>query len=710
MAAAIRTLPRDIASFTGREPELWQLIGVTVGATDSGGVVSIHAIGGMPGVGKTAFAVHAAHQLAPRFPDGQIFLPLHGHTPGQRPVDPEDALASLLLTAGVSVSQIPQGLEARTALWRDWLSGRQLLLLLDDAAGTEQVQPLLPGTAGSLVLVTSRRHLTALEDAQTISLDTLPPEEAAQLLVRLAPRAGLSAGDPAVAKIAQLCGHLPLAIGMLARQLHHHPAWTAAGLAEELAAARDRLGLMHTETLSVAAAFDLSYQELTPSQQRLFRRLGLHPGADIDAYAAAFLGRTNLAGARRHLDALYERYLITEPVRGRYRFHDLIRERARFLVATDRTAGRDAATGRLLDYYQCTAVIAEARLARQTRPGLAPALAAPSAAVPDLADWGRALAWTRAERANLLACLDHATRAGQHARVIALTAAMAALLRNDGPRADAITRHAAAATAAQRLGDRLAQANALNNLGDVRRLAGDYRGATQALAQALGIYRSLGNRLGQANARYDLGIVRQQTGDYPAAARALKQVLGIYRSLDDRLGQANALNQLGIVRQLTGEFSSAAYPLEEALHIYRAIGDLRGQVNALNNLGDVRRMTGDYPDAAQALEEALDIHRGIGSRGGEAETLNEAGELHRASGNLGSAESYHQQALDLAREIGSSWDEAQALAGLGRCALAHCDARQAEDLLRQAYEIFQQIGAAEASGVGAELDAMSRPS
>ena len=238
VAATTRTLPRDIASFTGRQQELQVLVDAAAGAAGPGGVVGIHAIGGMAGVGKTAFVVHAAHRLADRFPGGQIFLPLHGHTPGQRPVDPADALASLLLALGLPAAQIPPGVEARTALWRDRLAGRPLLLVLDDAASSEQVRPLLPGTGGSLVLVTSRRHLSALEDATAISLDTLPPGEAAGLLVRLAARPGLRPADPAVRELIRLCGYLPLAIGMLARQLHHHPAWSAAGRAAELAAAQ----------------------------------------------------------------------------------------------------------------------------------------------------------------------------------------------------------------------------------------------------------------------------------------------------------------------------------------------------------------------------------------------------------------------------------------------------------------------------------------
>jgi hypothetical protein len=317
-------------------------------------------------------------------------------------VDPEDALASLLLTAGVPAGQIPPGLEARMALWRDRLAGQQLLLVLDDAASSEQVRPLLPGAGGGLVLVTSRRHLSALEDATALSLDTLPPGQAAALLVRLAGRAGLSPAAPAVADITRLCGYLPLAIGMVARQLHHHPAWSVTGRAAELGAARDRLELMATENLSVAAAFDLSYSDLTGDQQRLFRRLGLHPGAEVDGYTAAALDGTGLAAARRGLEGLYDQYLLSEPAARRYRMDDLIREYARALAGRA-DADRDQATERLLEYYQYTAARADALITRQARPAPAAAEGPVPAAVPALANRVQALAWARAERPSLIA-------------------------------------------------------------------------------------------------------------------------------------------------------------------------------------------------------------------------------------------------------------------------------------------------------------------
>ena len=243
-----------------------------------------------------------------------------------------------------------------------------------------------------------------------------------------------------------------------------------------------------------------------PEQQRLFRRLALHPGTDIDRYAAAALDGTGLAAARRGLEGLYEQYLLTEPAPGRYRMHDLIREHARALASRlDPGDDREQATGRLLDYYQHAAARAQALLARQTRGVPAPAAGAAPADVPVLASREQALAWARAERTSLLACLDQATAAGQHARVIALTAALEGLLRHDGPWDEAITRHATAVQAARQLGDRPGEALALSNLGDVRQLAGDYPGAARDLQEALGICRDLGDRPGQALALTSLG-------------------------------------------------------------------------------------------------------------------------------------------------------------------------------------------------------------
>jgi tetratricopeptide (TPR) repeat protein/transcriptional regulator with XRE-family HTH domain len=689
-AVAARTLPRDVASFTGRQRELAEIADA---AERAGGVMSIHAIGGMAGIGKTAFAVHAGHRLASTFPGGQIFLPLHGHTPGQQPAEATDALASLLAVTGIPAAQIPAGLEARMALWRDSVAGRRLLLILDDAVSSEQVAPLLPGCGGSLVLITSRRHLSALDGAVPISLDTLPPDQAAELLVRLTGRTGLNPHDPAVTELARLCGYLPLAIGMAARQLRHHPAWTAAGRAAELAAATDRLGFLITESLSVAAAFDLSYAGLTGDQQRLFRRLGLHSGTEIDCYAAAALDGTDLSAARRGLEDLYDRYLLTEPAPGRYRLHDLIREYARDLSSSsDPGDERNAATRRLLDYYQHSAARADALISRQTRPARAAGEHPIPPALPILAGPEQALAWARAERSSLLAWLDHTTRNGEHARVIALTAGLNGLFLHDGPWADAITRHSVAIEAARHLGDQLGQAGALNDLGAVLRLLGDHPAAAEALRQALSIYRDVGNRLGEANARHSLGTVLQMTGEYPAAAQALEHALGIYRDIGDRLGQANALHFLGNVRRLTTDFPAAAQALEQALHIYRELGHRPGEANALTFLGDVLQLTGDYPAAARVLEQALAISRQIGNRLYEVQALSYLGNVLRLTGDYPDAARLLERALCISREIGARFGEANALMTLGVVLRLTGDYAAAAQALEQAVDIYRQFG------------------
>src|SRR5487761_926606 len=662
IAAATRALPRDIASFTGREPEIESILAAASGA-GAGGVVDICAIDGMAGIGKTALAVHAAHRLAGGFPDGQVFLPLHGHTPGHQPVDPADALASLLQAAGIPAQYIPDGLEPRALLWRDRLAGRRMLLVLDNAASSGQVAPLLPGDGECRVLVTSRRHLGDLPGAVTpVLLGALTPAQAADMFTRLVPHAACSPGE--VAEVVRLAGFLPLAISLLARLFARHQSWTLADLAADT---RASLLTLTAERDSVAAAFETSYRHLDPARQRLFCLLGLHPGTITEPYAAAALAGTSPTEAARLLDALHGEGLLTEASHRRYGMHDLLRRYARDHAAD--LPGSEQAVKRLLDYYQYAAARTDALLAFQSQPG--PALAAPTGrfATPGLEDEDQALAWARAERASLLACLDHVTRTAQHARVIALTGGIAGLLRRDGPFAEAITRHTVAAQAAARLGDRLGQANALTQIGSVRWRMGDCPGAVQALEQALHIYRDLGDRLGQANALLWLGGTLRSTGDYQGGVQVLEQALDIYRDLGDRIGQADAFVHLGVAR----------------------------------------RRTGDYPGAAQGMEQALRIYRDVGSRPGVAKALNEKGTLYRVMGEVMQAEECHRQALELARGITSFQDEARALAGLGRCAMASGHATQAGVLLRQALEIFQRIGAAEAQDLLSEVNALNGP-
>jgi tetratricopeptide (TPR) repeat protein len=680
------SLPPDVTVFTGREEELDR---ITASATEgAGGVVAIHAIDGMPGVGKTTLALHAAHLLRHRFPDRQLFINLHGHTPGQDPLTPEAALAELLTVIGVDARNLPGDLQGRTSLWRDRMAGQRAVLVLDNAAGSDQVAPLLPGVEGCLVLVTSRRYLGDLPGtAVPVLLQVLSSKEAREMFVRLVPRA--VGPDPAVAELVRLAGFLPLAISLLARVYARHPSWTLADLAAET---RTSMLTLAAEKDSVAAAFEVSCRHLDAGQRNFFQCLGLHPGTTLDRYAAAALAGTGLQEAARYLDVLHGEGLLTEAGYHRYGMHDLIRRYVRDRVAADSVPDRQRALDRLLDYYQHTAAVAEARLAHRARTSPAPALLAPPAAFPALAGTDQALAWARAERPNLLACLDYVTRTGQHARVVALTAAVAALLRQDGPWADALTRHATAVEAACQVGDQPGQANALLGLGAVRQLTGDYPGAVEVLARALGISRGLGDRLGQASALLNLGIVRWLTADYPGAAGALAEALSISRDLGDRPGQASALLDIGAVRWLTGHYPGAAEALAEALGIFRDLGDRRGEADALNRLGVVRWLTGDYQDAADDLTEALGIFRDLGDRRGEADTLNVLGVVRCLTGDYPGAAGAQQEALDIFRAFGDRRGEADALNRLGGVWRLTEDYPGGADVQEEALGIYRNIG------------------
>jgi len=753
--AAPNSLPADTAAFTGRRREIARLRQAGPG---------VQALAGMPGVGKTALAVHVAHRLRDAFPDGQVFVNLHGHTAGRDAADPAEVLATLLTADGLDPRRLPSGVEARSALWRSRLAGRRALIVLDNAVDSAQVAPLLPAAGSCLVLVTSRRFLGDLPaDAVPVSLDVLDAEEAGAMFRRLAPA---PADDPA--ELVAACGRLPLAIALLARLLRRHPGWTVADLLRET---RERLLNVTAEHASIAAAFELSYRHLPATRQRFFRVLALHPGTEFEPHAAAALAGLPAAAALAELDALHADNLLLEVGRHRYTMHDLIRSYCRTLADPD-----DAAVARLFDYYTATAAAANARLARLARPGPPPP-APPNRFEPDGLE---PLAWLRAERANLLACL---ASTGEPTRIVALTAGIAELLRRDGPWSEALTRHADAVRHATGL-DR---AGALVDLATVRRLTGDYPGAArdarEALAgyrsagdrlgaanaltvlakalsraagytqsmpvieQALDVYRSLGDRPGEAGALVELAIARGMTSDFRGAQELLRQALARYRSLGDRPGEAYTLRILGIAHGRVGDFTGARELLTDALELYRrlgarlgealthndlgraaaGVGDYRsavsslraalrshrrldhrvGQSTALLYLGSALRRSGDLAGAATALQEALALDREIHNRSGEAMVLNELGALHQLSGDVERALTAHRAALALAGQVSSPFDRALSLAGLGRCAVARGRPREGAAQLRTALEILRRIDAAEATEVAADLAALS---
>ncbi|MEV7197375.1 tetratricopeptide repeat protein [Streptomyces sp. NPDC093510] len=645
-------LPQDIAGFTGRERELEYLLATAA----RGRVVNVYTVDGMPGVGKTALVTRAAHLLAERFPDGQFFYDLHAHTPDLPSAKPVDVLAVLLTDLGIDPQNLPPTLEGRSHLWRDRLTGKSALLVLDDAASHAQIEPLLPSTPGCLTLVTSRR-LIALDGADPLALAPLTPGEAAELFTTRGHRIPTDSSEQnAVTEAVRLCGYLPLAIVLLAGRLRHKDknTWSIARFAAEFAGAQDRLDeLDDGGNRAVYSAFLLSYQALPADLQRLFRRIGLHPGPDLDAYAAAALDDAPLTATRRRLEALYIDHLLDEIAPGRYQPHDLLRAYARTLTTDhDPPDERAQATEWLLDYYQSTAQRADRYLARAPRP--AP-ITPPPAAAPDVPDRASALDWMRTERANLLACLDTLTT-NQAPRVIHLTAAMTAFLLQEGPWPQAAALHQRAATTARHAANSSGEANALNDLGRVRLLTGEFAEAARLQEQALALYESLGDRLGQAGALWELGRVRLLSGELAEAARLLEQALALYESLGDRLGQAGALNDLGRARQVRGEFAEATRLLEQALTLFQEVGDPQGEAESLNNMGALlAESTG--PQAA------LTVYR---------------------------------KALELARQIHSPLDEARALEGAARCLARTGDRKTALAELREAVAIYERIGAADA--------------
>jgi tetratricopeptide (TPR) repeat protein len=692
-ATATFTLPHDVASFTGRRDHLDRLLRHEAEATRSGRrAIGIHAIDGMAGIGKTALAVHAAHLLGGRYPDGQVFLHLHGHTPGQRPVEPADALVALLLTAGIPPAQIPADLQTRAALWRDWVGARRLLLVLDDAIASEQVRPLLPGSSEAFVLITSRRRLTALNEVVSMSLDTLPADEAAELFTRLAARSDLAPSNPGVAEAVRLCGYLPLAIRLTAAQLGHHAAWTIDELVADLASTKDRIAAMRAENDSVASAFDLSYSDLTPNQQLMFRRLGLHIGTEFDDYQTAALTGFDLATARRLLDDLYLHHLIEEPGRGRYRMHDLIKEQARVLATRDDADDIDAAIGHLLGYFLHVAVSAAAHIAGRTPLPVLPPLGDPPAWAPGFATPQDALGWLQAERTNLAAAVDAAQARMFPLAVIHIPVAITQFLRGQGYWEQAVALTRTAEDMARTVNDPAGQALALLSRSSVHRIAGEYPAAIACLGQAIGLHRSLGDSLGEATDLHELGVLQRLAYDYAEDEASQAAARSIYKELGNTLGEANTQHEMGIMRWLTGDLRGSLASQSHARDLYRENHNDYGLAHAYGELALVNDSVGDYPAAAANVANALRMHQDSGNRYSEAVSLAFLGTLQYLTGDYPAAIETLVKAVDLDRELGSRYAMGFALRELGVAWLRQGDFGQAQTVLLQAITTDRELG------------------
>jgi DNA-binding SARP family transcriptional activator/tetratricopeptide (TPR) repeat protein len=691
-AAVPRELPGPVPQFVGRAAELAELTAVlepaeapeVSGAPGPGGArrprtLLISAIAGMPGVGKTALALQWAHRVADRFPDGQLHVNLRGYHPGQ-PRPAADALAGFLRSLGVAEQDIPAGTEERAARYRSLLAGRRMLIVIDNATDAEQVRPLLPGTPSCVALVTSRDALAGLvarDGARRLDLGPLPPADAVGLLRALIGER-TDAEPEATVTLAGYCARLPLALRVAAERAAAAPGVSLADVASELADQRERLDLLDAAgdpLTAVRAVFSWSVRHLDDEAARAFRQLGLHPGADIDAYATAALTGTTLRQAGWLLGRLARAYLIHPLGTGRYGLHDLLRAYAADEAADhDSEEERRAALTRLFDHYLATAAVAADSLfpADPDQPAV-PVGAGP---VPPITSPAAALAWLDAHRSALVAVAAYAADHGWPGHAIGLAATIFRYL-DVGHFADAAAMHGHARRAAARAGDRAAEAAALTMLGAAHAGLGRLRQATRALEQALAMCRADGDRIGEARALGNLGMADYCRGSYRRSAMCHREALAIYRAADDRAGQARELHALGLVALRQGRYEQAAGHLGRSLALFRAVGTSSGEALVLGNLGELELRQGRYGLAADHLRRSLGLGRKIGSRFCQAQTLACLGVSELRQGRRQQAIGHLRQALELHRQAGNRSGQAEALNGLGEAFLAVGAADQA---------------------------------
>ncbi|WP_245721976.1 AfsR/SARP family transcriptional regulator [Nocardia crassostreae] len=692
-------LPYDVPDFAGRGAELDQLLG-------DAGAATVVVIDGMAGIGKTSLAIHTAHRVAERFPDGRLFVDLQGHTPGSSPVSAAAVLEILLRQLGIAADRIPQDAVERAALWRAELASRAVVAVLDNAADAEQVRPLLPGASRSLLLVTSRRRLIDLDGARAVSVELLPAEDAVELFGRIV-GARARAEPVAVLDVLQLCGFLPLAVRIAAARLQHRPRWSVEYLAGRLRDERRKLAELATADRGVAAAFTVSYEQLTPEQQRMFRLFGLHPGRDVDPHAAAALAGVSYYEAEDLLEDLLDAHMLIQHEPGRYTCHDLLREYARGTVGeVEPAADRQAATTRLFEHYLHHARAAVDRLfpygAAQR-----PLLPAPVVPVRPFPDDESAAAWLDAERENLITAAAAAERCEWPFRVGELAATLRPYLDGNSRHADALTPHNAALRVARTLADPAAEARALTDLGWTAWRSGDYAGAERWSAAAVTLCREIGDGYEEARALNTLGNVALRRRDHDSAATYFAVALTLAQTVGNRVGEAHVLGNLGKVFDQSGRFADAEDHLTRALSLHRELGNRRGEALVFNYLGSAYRRAGDHRRARDHHHRAAQLYTELGNPSDRAASLNGLGETARAAGDPARALTEHGEALRLAEETANHPELARAHDGMARAEFDRGNLPAARTHAEAALTRYQHLEVPDADDIRAFLDPLT---
>ncbi|MCC8245556.1 AfsR/SARP family transcriptional regulator [Saccharothrix luteola] len=684
--AVPRTLPYDVPDFTGRPVELERLVALGAGAR----TVVISTVEGMAGVGKTALAVHAAHALADRFPDGQLFVDLNGFTPDRVPTSPEDALAVLLSSLGVPRDRIPPSVDERVAMWRTEVADRRLLLVLDNAADAKQVAPLIPGGPGCLVLVTSRRRLTNLDGSVPVELGVLPEREAVALVVAILGAARVDDEPEAVAELVGLCGHLPLAIRIVSAHLQRRPRWTVRSLTERMAGEKRTLtALAAAADHGVTTAFALSYRALAPDQRRVFRLLGLHPGVDVDPYAAAALAGLDVDVAEAVLDQLADEYLLQQTGPGRYTFHDLLRAHARACAEDEEPAtARHEALTRLFDHYRHAAAEAVNLLDPHDR-DRRPRTEDPGGPLPFGHDVAAARAWLDRETPNLLST---AAQDGRHSHTCDLSLILWRHLEQQARHREAEALHTHAVASARAAADPLAEAGATRNLGRTQWYLGDLARAERLLERALGLFDHSANPLLTVTVLNDLATTVFQLGRHDEAIDHCERALAICAGTHDPTGEMQVLMTLGNGESLRGDDEASSRYLHQALRLAHDVGNRNIEARARLNIGDMYAGTG-FPDTARTyLEHALELYREIGNREGEAAALANLGSVHTRLGDERRAARYLDQALAFFQQNGDRRWQSVALREIGTLHARAGRHEQADRHYGEALDLVRQIG------------------